>query len=165
MRKLYFKRFYVYFGTTTSCIRHEKVRDLHLRCHLMRSRWFNFLILLQCSICFSHRKNNDKKVTTYLLYIFYVYMYMYIYIHILVSAIKFEVTRSLTKYVWGLNSSTNYAPLPGPNFSGSWDFWKIKEERGWRFSSKNRCVIYIWWVHLGNGGYTLFFFCNDVWIK
>ena len=23
---------------------HEKVRDLHLRCHLMGSRWVNFLI-------------------------------------------------------------------------------------------------------------------------
>ena len=32
------------------------------------------------------------------------------------------------------------------------------EERGWTFSCKNCGAIYIWWVHLGSGAYTLFSF-------
>ena len=44
---------------------HEKVRDLQLHLHLMWSRWFNVLVLLQYFICSLYRKNYDKKVTTY----------------------------------------------------------------------------------------------------
>lgn len=50
-----------------------KVRDLHLLCYLIWSRWFNFwvncssvfkfdYILLQCSICSFYRKDNDQNV-------------------------------------------------------------------------------------------------------
>ena len=68
LRKLCFKIFHVSLGTTTSCICPRKVKDLHFRCHLMWSRWFNFLILLQCSICSLYRKKKKiKKVTSYLL--------------------------------------------------------------------------------------------------
>ena len=37
-----------------------------------------------------------------------------VYKRILASAIKFEIIRSLTQNVLGLNSSTNYAPLSRP---------------------------------------------------
>ena len=109
---------------------HEKVRYLQLHFHLMWSRWSMVFILLQCSISLLYRKSNNKNVTTYLLLPAYCNFFApntrpqihthartrarthtHMYKHILVPALKFEVTRSLTQNVYGLKSSANYSLL------------------------------------------------------
>ena len=161
-------------------------QELHLRRHLMWSRWFNLLILLQCSICSLYRKNNDKKVTTYLLLPTYsicigIYLYIFIYIeryidididiyiHIYITYIHF----GLSYKIWGhlvthpkcLKSyllHKLWSPHPSL-FIGELRFLNHRGER--RFFCKNECVIHIWWAHLRYGGYALLFVCNGVWIK
>ena len=150
MQKLCFKKFHVSLGTKKSCICPRKSQRFASLFHWIWSRWFNFLLLLQCSICSLYRKNNDKKsnylpTITYLLQFFlasnthtnihiYIYIYIYIYIHtiftfILVSAIKFEVTRSSLK-MFGVSTPLQTMHPSPVKFIGELRY--LKNDRGQR---------------------------------